>query len=244
MDSQADPVPPTGPPQSLVVERHRVRRPLGRLFWLAAIGTTTALVLLTTMVARAGVEDALGKAASDHLQDVGIKGVAVEVDGLNVVAKVPSGRDPGQVEDELATVAGVGLVTAEEVFRSKAEERACTNLQKNLDRATGRQRIQFVGTTSRLTPAGTAMLGEVAKLLKACPGAVVIVGGHSDSHTTDFSTISLVRARLMTQRLKQLGIKSERLVPRGYGDEFPIAEGDSAAAQLRNQRGSIAVQGD
>ncbi len=244
MDSQADPVPPPGPPQSLVVEQHRVRRPLGGIFWLVSIAVVAALVVGTTYVSRSGVEKSLDKAAMKHLASVGMKGITLKFDGLNVKANVPFGRDLNDVEDELATVPGVGFVTTVEVYRNKAEEKACTNLQRDLDRATGKQQIPFVGTTARLSPAGTSMLRQSVALLKACPGPSVVVGGHSDSHTNDFSTLSLERARVMVRFLKQAGVRSDRLVPRGYGDEFPVADGDSPSAQQRNQRGSLAVQGD
>jgi len=242
MDSQADPVPPPGPPRSLVVERRRVRRPLGRMFWLTSFIVVAGLVVGTSYLARTNVEKALRGAATAHLADAGVKGVSVKVEGLNLRAKVPTGRDTGLVEDELATVPGVGTVTTVEVYRSKAEQRACSTLQGNLSRATKNQRIPFVGTTARLTPEGASMLRQVAVLLKGCRSATVIVGGHSDSHTDGFSTLSLVRARVMTGVLKKAGIDSSRLVPRGYGDEFPISEGDSAEDQQRNQRGSVAVQ--
>jgi outer membrane protein OmpA-like peptidoglycan-associated protein len=202
-----------------------------------------ALVLGTAFVSRSGVEDALGTAASKHLDAVGMKGVALEVDGLNVTAKVPFGRDVHDVENEVATVPGVGLVTSRQVYRSKAEKKACTNLQRDLDRVTDKRRIPFVGTTAQPTTAGLAMLKRSAALLEACPGATIIVGGHSDTHTNNYSTLSLERARVMVAALKRAGVAVSRLTPRGYGDEFPVAEGDSPAAQQRNQRGSLTVQG-
>ena len=198
----------------------------------------------TTYFARTSVEDALDEAATAHLTEAGVKGVGLKVEGLNVKAKVPTGRDTGRVEDELATVPGVGTITTVEVYRSKAEERACSTLQRNIDRTTRNQRIPFAGTSARLTPEGESMLRRVAVLLKGCRSATVVVGGHSDSHTDNFSTLSLVRARLMTGVLKRAGIDSSRLVPRGYGDEFPITDGESTADQLRNERGSVAVQGE
>lgn len=241
MYSQAD-RPPAGPQPSLVVERHRVRRPLGGLFWAGSFVAVAGLVLLTSAVTATNVEDALGQAATTHLAGAGMKGVGVEVDGLNVTAEVPIGRDTHGVEDELATVPGVGMVSSVEVYRSKAEQRACTRLTLDLARVTNKQQIPFVGETAQLTPTGSQMLVEAARLLEACPGATVVVGGHADPHTDGYGTLSLVRARVMAQALKRQGIASGRLVPRGYGDEFTIADGDSPAAQQRNQRGSLVVQ--
>ena len=241
MDSQADPTPP-GPGQSLVEETHRVRRPLGGLFWLVSLVALAALVVGTTFVSHSRVEDSLRTSASEHLDAVGMKGVALEVDGVNVTAKVPFGRDVHDVEAQVATVPGVGFVTSEQVYRSKAERKACTNLQRDLDRVTDKRRIPFVGTTARPTPAGMAMLKRSAALLKACPGATVIVGGHSDPHTKNFSTLSLDRARVMVAALKKDGIPVARLTARGYGDEF-AQSGDSPAVRQRNERGSLTVQG-
>ena len=70
----------------------------------------------------------------------------------------------------------------------------------------------------------------------------MIVGGHTDSHVPNGSTVSLARARVMVQALKAQGIATGRLTPRGYGDQFPLTDGSSAAAQARNERGSVAVE--
>jgi outer membrane protein OmpA-like peptidoglycan-associated protein len=81
----------------------------------------------------------------------------------------------------------------------------------------------------------------VAGLLRVCRTAVVTVGGHTDSDTVDGATVSLRRAWAIARLLKQHGVSSTRVLPRGYADQFPIAEGDAPAARARDQRGSIAV---
>lgn len=230
------------PLMSLVTEKQTVRRPLGNLYVLAFVLVPVLLTAAVGFLQASAVEDDLESDARAALAAEKVKGVDLELAGRVVTAKVPTGQDPDTVEKAISGVAGVAEVEVVRVYASAAEAKACKDLQKKIDRATDNQRIPFSGSSTRLTPAGEAMVREVGKLLDACGPAVVTVGGHTDSHTSNGSTISLQRARLMVRMLRNAGVEPERLLPRGYGDQFPVDEGDGPAAQAANQRGSIAVE--
>lgn len=225
-----------------VVDRQRVRRPLGALFWIAALVVPLGLTFCVTLSRTPVLERSLHADAMLALHRAGITHVRVVVDGRQLVAKVPTGSRPNRVEATLLAVPGVETVRTVAVYASKAEARACANLQGKIDHATDGEKIPFVGSSTQVSAAGVRMLHTVAQLLRACRPATVIVGGHTDSHTPDGSTVSLTRARVMVHALHLQGIGSARLTARGYGDQFPVADGSTPAAQARNQRGSIAVE--
>jgi outer membrane protein OmpA-like peptidoglycan-associated protein len=229
--------------RSVVIDKHRVRRKVGRGFWALAVVVPLALTAAVGWSYGPQIEDALHAQATSALSGAGIKGVRVVMDGRSVTAKVPTGRDPGKVERVLSAVPGVASVRTTAVYASAAEARVCRSLQKRIDRATHGQRIGFAGTSTRLSADGRRMVVAVGRLLRVCRTAVVTVGGHTDSHTFDGATISLRRARTIAGLLKQQGIGSQRLLPRGFADQFPLDDRDTPAARAHNQRGSVAVTG-
>jgi outer membrane protein OmpA-like peptidoglycan-associated protein len=242
MDTPEEPAE-TGPTErSLVTETHRVRRPLGRLYWLALVLVPVVLTVLVGASRGPGIEDTLESEVDQALAAAGIKRVEVVVDGRQVTAEVPVGRDPEKVEEVVAQVSGVLSVEATEVFASAKEAKACAGLQAKVDRATNKQRIPFSGASTRLTAEGERMVRAVGRLLTACRAGDVTVGGHADTAGDD-GALALERARVIIRELKRVGVAADRMQARGYGDQFPVAEGDSAAAKARNQRGSIAVEG-
>jgi outer membrane protein OmpA-like peptidoglycan-associated protein len=233
----------SGPELSLVVDRHRARRPLAGRFWLAAVLLLLALTAITGATQRAAIEDTVRHSASGALVAHGLTGVRLVVDGRSVLAKVPTGRSPRAVTRVLDSVAGVASVQTTSVYATAAEARTCGSLQERLDRATQGQRVPFVGSSTQLTDSGRAMVRAVGSLLQVCRSAVVTVGGHTDSHTFHGADISLARAHVIVDLLKNQGVRPNRLLARGYADQFPLAKGDGAAAQALNQRGSFAVTG-
>lgn len=234
--------PDSGPPRTLVTERRTVRRPVGNLYIVAFLVVPILLTALIGYTQQSSVEEALAQSAEKALATQDIKGVGLVLDGRIMTAQVPSGQRPEPVRDALDGLDGVAALRVEQVYASEAEAEACTDLQKKIDRATDKQRIPFSGTSTRLTATGQRMMREVARLLDACGLAVVTVGGHTDPRTSNGSTISLERARVMVKILRQAGVEADRMKPRGYGDQFPLAEGDSPGAQATNQRGSITVE--
>ncbi len=229
------------PAMRLVSERHAVRRRPGSKLVLAGLVVPALLAAGAGLVSGPGAEEALMAQGTSALTTGGLAGVKLEANGPFVNASVPTRINPAVVERVVAGVDGVSAVTTEQVYSSKKERQICANLDKKLDRATGGQRIPFSGESARLTSRGTQMVREAAKLVAACGTAKVYVGGHVDSRTPDGSTLSLRRARGMIDLMRRAGTPKERLVPRGYGAQYPIAEGESRSDRLRNQRGSITL---
>jgi outer membrane protein OmpA-like peptidoglycan-associated protein len=232
-----------GHTMSKVTERKLARHPAGsRLGW--------SFVLVPALVAAGagflggpGVERDLEAQGQSALQAAKIRKVELQADGVFVTAKVPTSVDADRVRVLLTEVDGVAAVTVEQVFASKREERACTNLEAKLNRATRQQRVPFVGRTDRLTPAGVTMVRQAGRLVAACGSAVVYVGGHTDEATSNGPTLTLRRAQAMIRVMRKAGAPADRLVPRGYGAQYEIDKSGTPAARAKNERGSITVEG-
>jgi outer membrane protein OmpA-like peptidoglycan-associated protein len=235
------PAAPAATSSTVVSERHRVRRPLPRLFWAFLVVVPLALTALVGLTQGPELEATLISQARSALVDEGIKGVRLTADGRRLTAGVPTGRDPEKVSRVLAEVSGVSAVSTAAIYANAAEARACDGLQKKLDRATKGQRIAFDGSSTRLTAAGREMVAAVGALLKACRPATAVVGGHTDGSTYNGPEISLRRARLVIDLLARAGVQRQRLEARGYADQFPLAERDDAASRAQNQRASVAA---
>ena len=101
MDSQADPVPAGSGAVVGRGDRTACAGPSAASSGCVSVLVLAALVVGTTFVSRSGVEDALESAASKHLDAVGMKGVALEVDGRQrhregaLRARPPRGRGRG-----------------------------------------------------------------------------------------------------------------------------------------------------
>lgn len=237
--------PGTTPPteRRLVTRRRPVRRPLGGAFWLTALLLAAAVAAGATYTQRAGVESALGADVDQRLAAKGLGKVEVRLEGRSVTAAVPAGEDEEKVERVVAGVSGVADVETTQAFASAKQRRTCQMLDQELDRATNKQQIPFAGSSAQLTSEGQTLVLAAARVLRECPVGDVVVGGHSDDDTPDFSTLSLERARVMVELLKRNGVDGARLEARGYGDQFPVDEADTAAAVQRNQRGEISAEG-
>lgn len=233
----------SGPQMRLVTERFTVRRKPGGRLALAAFLVPALLTGAGGLLGGPALEDDLAEDATAALAAEEIRGVTFEVDGQFLTAKVPTGVNADQVEQIVEGVEGVADVRLAKVFASPAEERACTDLDKKLNKVTGGQRIGFIGRTARLSADGAARVKRAANLVAACGTARVYVGGHTDSATRDGSTLTLQRARAMIAVMRKAGVPADRLLPRGYGAQYLVTDGDSAAARARNERGSIVLEG-
>ena len=224
-----------------VTSKHTVRRsPTGKLL-LAGLLLPALVAGSAGFLQGPSLEEALVSEASAALRTEKLQGVRLQADGPFVTARVPTRLDPAEVEAVVSEVDGVSDVVTEETYSSKKEAQACNGLDGKLDRATGGQRIPFSGESARLTATGRRMVVAAAKLVSACGSAEVYVGGHTDPSTPDGSTLTLQRARAMIGLMRRSGTPEERLTPRGYGAQYPVAEGDSPSARQRNQRGSVTL---
>ena len=105
--------------------------------------------------------------------------------------------------------------------------------------ARGNAAFGFAG--SRLSPAGVAIVNQIADSLRAHDGLRVEVACHTDSIGPRHYNLllSLARARSVQRVLAQAQVDKSRLVLRGYGPDRPVASNATREGQARNRRCEI-----
>jgi len=101
------------------------------------------------------------------------------------------------------------------------------------------QQVQFETGTAVLRPESDRVLSEVARVLTDHPEVELVeVQGHTDEvGTPDYNRqLGQSRAASVVNWLVQHGIKRERLTPKGYGSDRPIADNTSEEGRKKNRR--------
>jgi outer membrane protein OmpA-like peptidoglycan-associated protein len=121
---------------------------------------------------------------------------------------------------------------------ASADASGCTILFKNAERTVTLRGVNFASGRDELTPASFAVLDDVARQLIEAPTIRVEIVGHTDAtggRTRNIS-LSLSRAEAVRAYLVMQGVPIERLVPRGYGPDQPIANNGTSGGRAMNRR--------
>ncbi|MFQ5642522.1 MAG: flagellar motor protein MotB [Thiogranum sp.] len=109
--------------------------------------------------------------------------------------------------------------------------------------------ILFSRASAALTDEGIALLKELAEALAGQP-YTLSVEGHTDNvpiETARYPSnweLSSARAAVVTRRLIEQGIASDKVRAIGYGATRPLADNDSPEGRARNRRVSFILQVD
>jgi len=106
--------------------------------------------------------------------------------------------------------------------------------------------VLFATDQSRLTVTGIATAQKLATLLQNNPQRNVLVEGFADSTGTaeHNQALSERRAGAVQAALQQMGIASDRVAMRGYGESFPVVANDTALNRQLNRRVEIVLSDD
>jgi OOP family OmpA-OmpF porin len=98
--------------------------------------------------------------------------------------------------------------------------------------------IQFESNKASLKSSSFATLNNIAEALKAQPDMKVEIQGHTDSMGKHDYNVGLSQRRAETVKayLVNKGVDSERMVPRGYGPDRPIASNGTNQGRAANRR--------
>lgn len=119
-----------------------------------------------------------------------------------------------------------------------ADAYGCPILFRNAERAVTLRGVNFASGRDELTPSSFAVLDDVARQLIEAPTVRVEIVGHTDAtggRTRNIS-LSLSRAEAVRAYLVMQGVPAERLVPRGYGPDQPIANNGTPTGRASNRR--------
>ncbi|QBQ55030.1 OmpA family protein [Nitrosococcus wardiae] len=103
--------------------------------------------------------------------------------------------------------------------------------------------ILFEVGRAELTPGGMQNLFRLVTFLKEFPDREIVVEGHTDSTGSGVynQELSQQRANAVRNFLINNGIAPERIVARGYGEDYPVAPNDTTAGRQQNRRVEIVI---
>lgn len=102
--------------------------------------------------------------------------------------------------------------------------------------------VLFGSGKSQLKSGGMRNVQKLANFLKQNPQHKVLIEGYTDSTGSDSSNLKLSGLRADNVRkalVNEMGISSDRVAARGYGEEFPVAGNDNASDRQLNRRVEI-----
>ena len=103
--------------------------------------------------------------------------------------------------------------------------------------------IRFVPDSAEFLPEETYRLDLIAKALMQIPDRTFLVEGHTASvgNPQGEMTLSIERARRMTDELIRRGISADRFIYNGWGGTRPIADNVNEAGRSQNRRVEITI---
>ncbi len=106
--------------------------------------------------------------------------------------------------------------------------------------------VLFDTNTARLKSTGLPTVKKVADILKQNPERTILIEGFTDStgSSSRNQILSERRAAAVFHALVNLGIGRHRMNTRGYGENYPVANNDTAANRGLNRRVEITLSTD
>jgi outer membrane protein OmpA-like peptidoglycan-associated protein len=117
-----------------------------------------------------------------------------------------------------------------------------TSEPSGLPAGLGPYRLEFKTGSQALTAASSQQVDEIADALRAHPQAKAEIKGYADNAGNDAANLRLSqeRARVVMNRIADLGIDRSRMTAVGYGEDNPVA--DNATVQGRQQNRQVEVE--
>lgn len=142
-----------------------------------------------------------------------------------------------------------------EAARKEAEDarREAEDLKRQLSELAAKQTdrglvltlgdVLFETGKAELMPGAARSIDKLAEFLRENPERSVLVEGHTDSTGGESFNLSLSQRRADSVRsaIMARGIDPRRVLARGYGEQYPAANNDTAAGRRQNRRVEIVV---
>jgi len=105
------------------------------------------------------------------------------------------------------------------------------------------QGVSFDTNAATLDKHSLPALDETAKILRGDKKMRLQIEVHSDSQGSSSYNrrLSQERANAIAKYLAGKGVKAKRLVPKGFGEDQPIADNRTAAGRAKNRRVELVI---
>ena len=159
--------------------------------------------------------------------------ISIAGNNVSVRGEVANEAQRQQIASDIATSLNP-TYTVNNGLRVKAAEAE----QGLLDAALDKRIIEFDSGKASITPAGLAILDEMAAVMLKLRGRKVEVIGHTDDTGLRASNVALSQARAEAVRayLASKGIVAESVLVSGQGPDRPVASNATADGRARNRR--------
>ena len=153
--------------------------------------------------------------------------------------------------DKVAELSALGQYQSEFYKQIKLALGDNTGIQQDGDRFIVSSDILFPSGSYKVSSDGRKQLKILANVIKNFESKIpdnidwiIRVDGHTDNKSVRSGTIgyknnmelSLLRATAVVNELVSNGVSKRRLIPSGFGELYPVANGKSAAALQKNRR--------
>jgi len=94
-----------------------------------------------------------------------------------------------------------------------------------------------------LKPGAQQKLGQLAELLASYPERGILIEGHTDSvgNKEYNQKLSEKRAQSVRKFLAQQGMEKQKLIARGYGEGYPVANNNTPVGRQENRRVEVVI---
>lgn len=157
----------------------------------------------------------------------------LKIDGSNVSV---TGEVPNEVQRQ--KIASAMLTSLNPTYTVNNGLRVSAADQGVLDTTLANRTVEFESGKATLTPAGRAIVDEMATAMLKLKERKVDIIGHTDNQglRSANQNLSQARAEAVKAYLSSHGLNSELLRASGQGPDRPIASNDSADGRARNRR--------
>jgi outer membrane protein OmpA-like peptidoglycan-associated protein len=103
--------------------------------------------------------------------------------------------------------------------------------------------VFFDSGKSTLRAESNTELNELAEYMLAKKNLVIEIAGHTDNVGTTESNLKLSenRANAVKTYLEKIGIATDRILAKGYGDSEPVEDNKTAAGRQKNRRTEVRI---
>ncbi|KGM54932.1 cell envelope biogenesis protein OmpA [Lysobacter arseniciresistens ZS79] len=205
---------------------------LARLRELYGAGRVVDRIEVGTVMAPPNWGERVVAMLGPDLQQVRRGELVVDGSSVRISGEVANEAERQQLASTLATAAGPNYLVR------NALRGGGNRQQQLLDQALADRIIEFQSGSATLTPAGRAILDEMAVAMKQVGDQQVQVIGHTDDVGQREANValSLQRAIAVKAYLESVGVAPDNLGVQGFGPDRPVADNTTAEGRARNRR--------
>jgi outer membrane protein OmpA-like peptidoglycan-associated protein len=225
---------------------------LSEIFWPAATTTTTTTSTASPVIAQSVQKEksvswlpiaasaALGLGlfwflGQGHRPPIQTVVTPIPTGSANRYA-IPAPRKLCSVPDN-ANIPENGSAARLLAFAQNPDNRAAAAGWLNIDQ------MSFATGSATLQPASARQLNTIATVMTNCPGVHLEIAGYTDNVGSGDANLRLSRnrANAVVAQLVKEGVPRDRLMARGFGEEYPQADNATAEGRAENRRVAMKV---